>query len=57
MVEKLSASFHLSVLDTMAAVVPQLMIRVLYCCARILRLPGHGILKLILLIIRKAKEG
>lgn len=50
-------SFHLSVLDNMADVVLQLMSKVWYCFARILRFSDHGTLKLTLLITRKAKEG
>lgn len=54
--EKVSVSFHLSVFNTMADVILQIMSKVWYCFARILRLPGHGTLKLTLLITKKAKE-
>lgn len=54
--EKLSVSFHLSVLDPMADVILQIMSKVWYYFARILRLPGHGTLKLTLFITKKAKE-
>lgn len=54
---KLSVSFHLSVLDTMADVSLWLMSKVWYSFARIWRLPSHGSLKLTLLVTKKAKEG